>query len=230
MAGYLTVFEMRIGLVAEGPTDTPVIRNIVHGFLDGTVQFELTVLPRDEDWLDDLGNRNITNWTTILTYLADEGFRNAFRLLDYIIVHIDTDRSQDTNFDVPHRTPDGKDLPLDEFVGAVRARLIQAIGADFYEPMAGQIIFAIAVGSTECWLLPLLYTDARQSKTTNCEETASQALQKKYNYALRSKDHRNYFKASKPYQKHKELMTRGVHSPSLPFFLEELEKLNSSTP
>jgi hypothetical protein len=221
---------MRIGLIAEGPTDTPVIRNIVHGFLNGSAPFDLSILPRDEEWLDHLGNRKPTNWTTVLSYLGGDDFRNAFRFLDYVIVQVDTDVSQEPSFDVPNRREDGSELEMKEFVEAVRARLIAQIGTTFFDAMAGQIIFAIAVGSTECWLLPLLYTDNRKSKTTNCEETASQALQARDNYSLRSKDHRNYSKASKPYQKNKELMTRGIHSPSLPFFLEELEKLNSPQP
>ncbi len=98
-----------------------------------------------------------------------------------------------------------------------------------YEKYKHKIIFAIAIDSTECWLLPLYYQDKQhQGKRENCLKALDQALEKagKETIADKKKDPKYYHTLSKDYSKHKRLMAVYENNPSLRIFIEELSKRN----
>jgi hypothetical protein len=99
------------------------------------------------------------------------------------------------------------------------------IGEEFYSQNQERIIFAIAVNSTECWLLPLYYDDNRKSKLVNCLNTLNQAL-KKEGFQIDRKNPEYYRKISLRYSKSKVLQNKYQHNPSFKIFIEEIEKRN----
>ena len=99
------------------------------------------------------------------------------------------------------------------------------IGEELFKKIEKKIIFAISVHSTECWLLPLYYSDNRKGKIVNCLNTLNEAL-KKGNFTIDSKNKmpQYYEIVSKKLLKHKTLMKIYKHNPSLKTFIEEINK------
>ena len=146
---------------------------------------------------------------------------------DYLVIHIDTDVQEEPGFGVPRRDG-GKELSGSDRVDRVIARLKRDMDAGFYEANANRILFAIAVDTIECWLLPLLYSDKKAGKTTGCLESANRALRKTNQNALsagESKFIHSYEKASSGYRKRKTLIELHGKNPSLELFIKQLDTL-----
>ena len=159
--------------------------------------------------------------------------REALQFNDYVVVHIDTDVSEDIGFDVSHRA-EGRELTLEELVAAVRARLVRELGAEFFKTDGNRIVFAIAVDATECWLLPLVYDNKKRAKISGCVEAVNQARRKANKKPLSNgapphekKQWREYEDASKPYLKRKTLLACAGENPSLSLFVQRLEAIEA---
>ena len=210
-------------LITEGITDQIIIANILYGFFDDP---DLDINPL-QPLLDETdSNRTISpgNWHKVLQYCSSEIFRGAFQLNDYLIIQIDTDVS--VLYGVSERDQAGNELSVDDLIARVKLVLINRIGLDFYEKFKTRIIFAIAVHSIECWLLPLFYDDTRKSKIKNCLESLNRELVKQKSFSIdpNNKHHRYYERASDGYSKHKKLMTFYKSNPSLNTFIRSLEE------
>jgi len=96
------------------------------------------------------------------------------------------------------------------------------------EGKTDQIIFAIAVHSIECWLLPLYYTNQTRAKTKNCLDTLNRQLKKADGFSINpsQKNPRYYETISKKYCKHKTLVSLYKANPSLRIFVEAIEARN----
>src|SRR5260370_40031899 len=101
----------------------------------------------------------------------------------------------------------------------------------FYQANEHRILFAVAVDTIECWLLPLLYGDKKKAaKTTGGLESANQALRKADEDALsagETKFIRAYEKASRGYRKRKTLNKLRNKNPSLDLFIKQLDALQN---
>ena len=161
---------LKFGVIAEGPTDQIVIENILLGYFQDQ-EDEPAIHPIQPP-------RPLTEtpggWGHVFKSLERKDYAGALQYNDYLVIHIDTDVQEQPGFDVPRRDG-GKELSVSERVDRVIARLKQDIDPEFYKANAHRILFAIAVDTIECWLLPLLYDDQKAAKTTGCLETASQA-------------------------------------------------------
>ena len=211
-------------LIAEGITDQKVIENILYGFCDDP-NIDITFLTPLRDETDRNRTTSPGNWSQVLEYCSSERFRSVFQSNnDYVVIQIDTDVCHD--FKVSNRNEDGEELSVEAMIERVRLFLIGRIGSDFYESYRTRIVFAIAVQSIECWLLPLVYRDDKRSKTTGCLGTLNQALIRKKSFSIDSKNKRpEYYEAvSDPYSKHKELMSLYKSNPSLNTFIRSLEE------
>lgn len=210
-------------LVTEGLTDQIVIENILVGFFNDP-NLEINPLQPLRDETD--RNRAITagNWYKVLEYCSSEEFRGAFQFNDYVIVQIDTDVAAD--YGVSDRDEEGVELSTEAIIERVKTLLVEHIGQEFHGNYAPRILFAISVQSTECWLLPLFFTDNRKSKTVNCLDTLNQGLKTKKPYFIdpKNKNPRYYDNISSEYTKHKKLMQLHTSSPSLEAFVHELER------
>jgi hypothetical protein len=127
-------------------------------------------------------------------------------------------------YDVPRTS----DLEPEQLRDAAKQRLIEWMGAEFFEQYGHQILFAIAVDTIECWLLPLLETKrAKQAKTVGCVKAANEALKRAGRDSLeRGIKLRRYADEAAPYRKPKILRETGQLNPSLAAFLAELRERN----
>ncbi|HWN67207.1 MAG TPA: hypothetical protein VNM90_06180 [Haliangium sp.] len=171
-------------------------------------------------------------WGLVLEFLASGEHRQALQLNDYLVLHIDTDVSEQTGFAVPHREA-GRELSVAELAERIRKKLEGLIGPEFCAEHGHRLIFAVAVHSVECWLLPLIYQDSHAGKITGCLNAANEARKRANKTPLSkpgpkgkgdSKDPRSYQDASRGYTKRKQLMALHDQNPSLALFVRQLAR------
>ncbi|MCA9709073.1 MAG: hypothetical protein KDK70_24725 [Myxococcales bacterium] len=212
-----------IAILSEGRTDQEVIEQVLLGFFERADDLEIHKIFPPEIPLP--GEPEAGGWTVLRRRLADGDHRQALRFNDYVVIHIDTDVCEDAGFDVPRRAPaTGDALDPNALRTAVIERLIEWLGEGFYAAHGHRVLFAIAVESIECWLLPLLEDKpAKQRKIAGCRVAADAALQRAGRRLLGADDRvRVYANEAAPYRKRKTLLKKGPLSPSLGAFLDEL--------
>ena len=209
------------GLITEGLTDQIVIENILSGYFNTN---DLIVNPLQPERDKDNDNKSdYGGWTLVFKYCKSEDFKKSFQFNNYVIIHIDTDVSEDINYGISHQDENGE-LSPEQLIEKVKEKFKSLIGEDFYSKYYDKIIFAIAVHSIECWLLPLFYTDNRKQKIKNCLDTLNKALIKtKNNFTIDAKNPRYYRTLSDSYSKHQTLMKHYPNNPSLKIFIEEIQ-------
>lgn len=216
------------GLITEGVTDQKVIQAIFRGVFDPEEVDVRPFLPiADNTYKHQLPS--FSNWELVLKYCASPKFEEAFPFVDYVVVHIDTDQCDDPKFGVPKTTEQGALLPQ-EMVQRVSEKLIERIGEAIWSKYQNRIVFAVAVETTECWLLPLYATDKARGKHLNCLTVLNTHLRKKNLHPINPADKtpRRYTDLAVPYNKRKELMKHAPHNPSLDDFVKRLEELRTS--
>jgi len=210
------------GLITEGLTDQIVIENILSGYFD-TDDIIVNPLQPERD-KDDENKSSYGGWSLVFPYCQSKDFREAFQFNEYVIIQIDTDVSEE--YGIPKQDENGEFIP-EKLIEEVKEKFKGLIGADFYK-YQDKIIFAIAVHSIECWLLPLYYEDNRKKKIINCLDTLNRELCKSKGFTIdkEKKDPRYYRDISEEYCKKKVLINSYKHNPSLKVFIEEIETKN----
>ncbi|MFB2917198.1 MULTISPECIES: phage tail protein [Aerosakkonema] len=214
------------GLITEGLTDQIVIEDILSGYFDSD---DIIINPLQPERDKDDENKSVSGgWTLVFKYCQSSDFREAFQFNEYVIIQIDTDVSEETNYDILKRDENGEELTTAQLIEKVKEKFKGLIGEDFYVRYNEKIIFAITVHSIECWLLPLYYRDNRKEKITNCLSTLNQELVKreKFTIDVNKKNPEYYRKVSRQYCKQKVLMKLYQENPSLKIFIQEIEKRN----
>jgi len=215
--------------ITEGITDQIVIKNILAGYFSPDIT--ITWLQPLEDETDENRSKNIGGWSLVFKYCESEEFREAFQSNQYVIIQIDTDvlitAHVSEEYRIQSQDQDGK-FSAEKIIEIVTQKFESTIGKEFYREYQNRIILAIAVHSTECWLLPLYYSDNRQGKLINCLDTLNQELKRKEGYTVdpNSKNTDYYRKISSKYNKKKELPKYYPKNPSFKCFIEEIEKRN----
>jgi hypothetical protein len=211
-------------LISEGTTDRFVIKNILCGYFNNP-DIEVERLPEPLDATDRNNVDNFSNWKLVLDYCKSDRFKQAFQFDHYIIVQIDTDVCEEIGYEISKlEVGTGKELAPNELIEKVREKLKNLIGQTFYNAYSERIIFAIAVHSTECWLLPLYYTDKNKLETKGCLNRLNLELAKKEKFIISAKKPDYYDFVSRKYRKHKTLKSKSEDNPSLKIFIEELAK------
>ena len=216
---------LKFGVIAEGPTDQTVIENILLGYF--------------EDQEDEPDIRYIQpprpltgNARWVGACVQEPGAKGLRRRPS--VQRLSRD---------PHRhgrargtwlrcaeARRGNELSVSDRVDRVIARLKQDIDAGFYHANAHRILFAIAVDTIECWLLPLLYNNNKAAKTTGCLASANSALRRADQPALSAGENAfipAYEKASSGYRRRRRLVELHERNPSLQLFIKQLETLRS---
>ena len=206
--------------IVEGVTDKRVITNILAGYFNNPDIKIAWLQPRDT-----IANTKEppAGWTRVLKYCKSEQFKKAFQENEYVIIHIDTDVSPKETFDIPHQNENGELLTPEQLIAKVVNKFRSLIGEDFYDQYADKIIFAIAVHSIECWLLPLCLPDKKE-EIDNCLNILKRDLP-----VFRAKDHGYYQRISMEYANQNSLLKLYPENPSLKIFIEELAKRNIET-
>ena len=219
---------LKFGVIAEGPTDQTVIENIIIGYFQDEEE-EPVINPVQPPLPTSAAPSPPGGWTLVFKCLQQGESQKILQFNDYLVIHIDMDVQEEPGFDVPTRE-DGIELSPADRIARVIDRLRNDIDAAFYQTNSHRILFAVAVDSIECWLLPLLYNDNKASKTTGCLESANQALRKADENALSAGDKkfvRAYENASHGYLKRKTLLELRNKNPSLEIFVGSLDSLQS---
>jgi hypothetical protein len=207
-------------LITEGITDQAVLENILTGLYGDDVELNPLQPLRDATDASRAESNSFGGWEQVLEYCRHEDFNELFMFNDYVIIQIDTDMGEHANFGVP-LTHEGKDRPADELVDDVRQLIIKKLNPAIYEQHKRSFLFAIAVHSLECWLLPLYAKQKSQAvKTKNC---ANQLERDAKRHGLDChKEYRPYDKLSSQYRNPKELEKAKQHQQSLALFLDSL--------
>lgn len=214
------------GLVAEGPTDHWVLKNILFGYF-GDPDLEIHPLQPLLDATD--ASQAHGGWNKVLDYIESDVFTSAFDRNDFIVIQIDTDHLHEAPFNLNRQNSDGKEAPPSEIVERVVEKLRQImdnrLGDGFSSRMESRIIYAISVEEIECWLLPLLYTDRNKSRTRNCLYKLNEKLARNGQQTINPghKAPNQYRDISKSFSRSKELIRHRHDNPSLSIFLSEIE-------
>jgi len=222
------------GIISEGPTDQIIIDNILVGFFNNEDFLGVRYLQPLRDETDSLAIEKFGGWYKVFEYCRSQNFIEAFEQNDYLIIQIDTDRCEDTHFDVRKSKADGSLVTPLELIEAVTTKFemifTEAFGLEKFELFKHRVIYAICVNEIECWLLPLYYDDRTKSSTNNCIHKLNQKISERLGFYIdpsnKSNQVGNYDKISRGYLKNKTLMTSCNHNPSLQVFIQKLIEKN----
>jgi len=215
----------KFAIIAEGITDQIIIEDILAGYFNSDDLNVARVQP-SQDETDRNKSSNYGGWSQVFEHCQPKRLARVFQLNQYIIIHIDTDVSdKHKKYGVPHQNENGE-FSVEELIELVIAKFKTIIGEEFYNKYHERIIFAIAVHSTECWLLPLYYTDKRKSKIVNCLNTLNFEVSKKEGFGIDPNDKNPdyYREISCKYRKNKDSIKLCKNNPSFKIFIEEVEK------
>ncbi|MGB2926679.1 MAG: hypothetical protein WBB82_15370 [Limnothrix sp.] len=179
---------MLFGFITEGATDQAVLKNILYGLFD-TDDIDFTSLA---PLLDETGKSTVktrAGWQRALEFCSSAKFEDTLAFVDYLIIQIDTDVSEEKGFDICHTYFDEQNQRHEEknteqLILEVVEFLKKKISLDIYRDYKDQIIFAVSVHSIECWLLPILFpsdspTDQKKrQKRKNCFNSITTRLKK----------------------------------------------------
>jgi len=213
----------KFAIIAEGITDQIIIDDILAGYFNSD-DLNVAYFQPSQDETDINKSGNYGGWNQVFEHCQPKRLAEALEFNEYIIIQIDTDVS-DEYYGVPHQNENGE-LSVEEIIELVTEKFKIIIGEEFYNKYHERIIFAIAVHSTECWLLPLYYTDKRKSKIVNCLNTLNLEIIKKERFTI-DPNHKNpdyYRKISCKYWKNKDSIKLCKNNPSFKIFIEEVEK------
>jgi len=221
-------------IVAEGYTDQLVLKQILLGLFE---QSEDEPFVNFEQPLLDQTSRHRTpepgGWDQVLKYLQLGKYRQALQLNRYLVIHIDTDVSEE--FGVPKQL-DGKELEPHDLVAATVDKLRSLIDESVLREHGDRLLFAIAVHSTECWLLPLVFDRSqpqKRAKTVGCLAALDDELRKSNRTPLSTADSKNpdaYRAIVRDYRKRKVIDEGSKANPSLGAFVAEVARRNIRIP
>ncbi|RAI97442.1 hypothetical protein LX64_05113 [Chitinophaga skermanii] len=219
------------GIIAEGPTDQTVIQNILIGvFNNEDLNTNIRFIQPAFDKTTYAANSG--GWTNVFEYIKSDRLIQAFEHNDYIIIQVDSDVCDQVHFDVRKTDVNGLKLSGEILIQKIIDRFHQLIleyhGEEKLVQMLPRLVFAICVQELECWLLPIYYTDKKASTTNNCVHRLNEKLDKHFiDKSNKSGMTHAYYKISKPYQKHKNIIAKYQLQPSLQHFVNQLLQIQA---
>lgn len=215
-------------IIAEGYTDQLVIKNILLGFFAEGEEPGITFVQPLYDATSARTAPSPGGFDQVIKYFETGKFRDALQLNRFLVVHIDTDVSE--QYGVAQRE-EGRELAPHELISRVVERFHALIGPEVLSRHGERFLFAIAVDEIECWLLPLFFSNNKKGKLTGCREALNHELRLAGRAPLATadgkfKDPAVYSAESRPYRRRKVLLQHRDDQPSLAAFLAELERRN----
>ncbi|WP_267269653.1 hypothetical protein [Pseudomonas protegens] len=170
-------------LVTEGITDQVIIERIIYTIIEDALGEEpdINILQPLRDATDEArqATGSFGGWERVLEFCSStEKLKEALEYNEFLVIQIDTDCCGHVNFDVPYHK-DGIELTAEELAGNVQSFIEAKLTPELMTQYGHRIIFAIAVHSTECWLMPFyaaLERDKRKEKS--CATHLQRALTK----------------------------------------------------
>lgn len=214
---------MQFSLACEGATDYAVIESILLGVFGRDIEDEIIHL---QPPFDETSRKQIDHggWEILLNYLGSTRFRDDVVNAQYIIINLDSDTSEHPNFGVKHSDAENNELPIEELIANIEAKLVSVINsgqANFYSENRDKIIFCIAVHSIECWLCSIhRKRPLRNYKSKGCLNALKTLLNEDV-----SKSYDIYINLSKQFLSLKKINSKIAADPSLSNFLEKLSHI-----
>ncbi|WP_122439775.1 hypothetical protein [Pseudomonas viridiflava] len=208
-------------IIAEGVTDQIVLEKIIrliYKSADSTAEISVTHLQPTRDATDDArqADGDFGGWQQVLEHCSSPtNLYEALALNDYIVIHIDSDICRNEQVAVD------PNLPFDDLIVSIEDILFGVIDPAILADHRSKLILAVAVHSTECWLLPFFTNNAVERKKVNsCEEVLRTIAKREgINYA---KDGPCYLDLVRDIRKVKQLLSAAACSPSLARFISSL--------
>lgn len=213
-------------LITEGVTDQVMLKYFLTGFYGRRENdpIDIVAIQPLRDATDSSRQGNFGGWELVLECVGDSTkIENSLMFNDYLIIQIDTDCGEHINYGVPLHDG-GEPRPVADVITDVKKKLISHIGDDIYKENKDKILFAIAVHSSECWIIHL-HSDSKadQKRVSNCEEHLSRALAA--NNIKYIKDHDLYDKICKPFRKMENINLAKSRNESLDAFIDSLPNI-----
>lgn len=211
-------------LITEGITDQVMIETLLLTCLGPDTA--VNPIQPQRDSTDKSRQTDFGGWERVLECCNQINFEEILSVNDFIVLQLDTDQAEHPNFGVA-LTENGQDRSVDALLADVRAVIMNKLGAAWPQ-FAQRILFALAVHSLECWLLPLYAeTDADFKRTKNCASHLARLTGCKPEADL--KNYRKFVELSAPLQRSRKnkhwqqkLENCRQHSQSLAIFLDSL--------
>lgn len=203
------------GIISEGVTDQAVLETLLYGFFNDP---DLVVNPLQplRDATDK--TQGFGSWSLIFEYCQSERFKQAFEDNDFIIIQIDTDLCSQEPFGIDAKRSEES---TEDFIKRVQTRFVELFqnkwGNDFCVLYFHRILFAVAVNSIECWLLPIhLNNDKQKNKEVGCKTTLERELKRGI-----PKEYKIYLSLAKPYLRNKTFQNEYQKNDSLRYFVDK---------
>jgi len=205
-------------LITEGETDQVVLDEIIQTiYIERTgEEVDIRILQPLYDETSKSRNKIYGGWEMLLDFCADKDrVLEALATNDYIIIQIDTDISEHKRINISRLEEPQKLIEL------MKDYLRKTINQELYNNHVNRFIFAIAVHSTECWLLPLHATrENDKSQILNCEKRLTRALaSKKIKFSKTAHDFIEYSNGFRTFDILNDARHRNI---SLNHFIESL--------
>lgn len=208
-------------LISEGITDQVVIEAVLYAFYRGIPEDnELSVThlqpTRDATDFSRQDKDDFGGWQQVLEHCSlSEHLYEAIALNDYVIIHIDSDICWHESIDIDPAQPH------EDLISHIENLVLSKIDEKILNAYRDKIIIAVAVHSTECWILPYFTnTTSEKTKINNCEAKLAEILSK--NKIAFKKDYSCYMGLAKDMRKTKHLKSAMECSPSLSHFISYL--------
>lgn len=209
-------------LISEGITDTAVVEAILFKHYE-TNDLDINQIQPKRDATDTarLATGSFGGWERVIEYCGFEAeLHEIFSFNDFLVIQIDTDAGDHVNYGLS-LTIGGEDRSVNELVEAACALLQSKIGPVIWAKYNSRIFFAIAVHSTECWLLPIYETSSGKRKKTKACHAQLQKVLGVRSVSLK-KDYRSYQSICSPLGRKGALAECRKHQVSLDIFLQSL--------
>lgn len=215
-------------LVSEGITDQVILEKIIYTVIESITELEpdITILQPFRDATDNArqAKESFGGWEQVLEFCENPSkLTEALAFNDFLVIHIDTDCCEHKNFGIPlHQN--GIEVSVDNLISNVREFIIKKLTTEFFSTYSGRVIFAIAVHSTECWLIPAHETQPdKKNRIKSCEHHLKRSLTKAgHDY---QKTYDTYYSLSSCFNKIKNINSHRQHNRSLDVFISDLEAL-----
>lgn len=184
---------MKIGIIAEGITDIPVLSNIIAGVLNNNDISPNALFPSPPDE---------GGWGNVFQFLNEEDFITSLIEHDIIIIQLDADTCQDWGLGLKtfNSKVDNISNYLKEIENAMFEYITQILAKENSNEKLDKITLAISVGSIECWLLTFHESQSsKKSKTDNCINALNQFTNKKFGYTIDKGGAKQKYDLSKKY-------------------------------
>lgn len=185
-----------VGLICEGVSELNVLETILTRFLGESY----VINPIQPETRVENGVRfqeGGGGWSRVISLCNSVKRKEILEHNDYLVIQLDSDACEHygvDSLDANHKKKSSEVL-LKDIIQNLESKIFD----DGNDEDHSRIVFAICIDETECWLLPLVYSDKHRCADHNCLFLLNDALRKK-NMTTVSEDDKNSPNSRKAYR------------------------------